>query len=46
MNTTSFSADEVTRVKSIAAKLATILGNTGVSAGVGREALTVTGFDE
>ena len=45
INTTSLSDAEVARVNAIAAKLATILGNTSVSAPVGREALTVTGDD-
>jgi hypothetical protein len=45
INTTNLTDAEVTRANAIAAKLATILGNTGVSAPVGREALTVTGDD-
>ena len=45
INTTNLTPAEVDRVDAIAAKLATILGNTGVSAPVGREALTVTGDD-
>ena len=43
INTTNLTDAEVTRANAIAAKLATILGNTGVSAPVGREALTATG---